>query len=165
LSSESIRRGRPRAAPISRHEKIVELDVKIRNRCELDLRTGCLEWLGGKWLSGYGAIYLLGKTVPTHRVTYEAAHGPIPKGLVLDHLCRNRICCEPTHLEPVTPGENTRRGNRWGPGHVFGVCHKSHPMTGCRPSSGKRYCRICAMQSQRDKRLQRRIDRGDFEVL
>jgi hypothetical protein len=45
-----------------------------------------------------------------HRDVYEQLVGPIPEGLVLDHLCRNRSCCNPAHLEPVTTAENVRRG-------------------------------------------------------
>ena len=61
--------------------------------------------------SGYGIVTICGKKYYTHRVAYEELVGPIPDGLVLDHLCRNRRCCNPEHLEPVTDGENTRRGN------------------------------------------------------
>lgn len=43
-----------------------------------------------------------GTRVYSHRRAWEAANGPVPDGLVLDHLCRNRWCCNPTHLEPVT---------------------------------------------------------------
>lgn len=62
---------------------------------------------------GYGQIVISGhqgKTAQVHRVVYEALVGPIPKGLLLDHLCRVHRCCRPDHLEPVTQSENQRRG-------------------------------------------------------
>lgn len=49
---------------------------------------------------------------PAHRVVYERTHGPIPDGLTVDHICRNKGCTTPSHLEAVTAAENTRRGNR-----------------------------------------------------
>lgn len=60
-----------------------------------------LFWIkrGAKW-RGHSA----------HRVAYELTHGSAPEGLVIDHLCRNRLCCNPAHLEAVTGLENVRRG-------------------------------------------------------
>lgn len=52
------------------------------------------------------AVYLF-----AHRLRYEAVNGPIPVGLVPDHLCRNRWCCNPSHVEPVSAAENVRRGD------------------------------------------------------
>jgi hypothetical protein len=71
---------------------------------------GCWRWPGAKNPKGYGVIRRDGKRLPVHRVAYELRVGPIPDGLVLDHLCRVRNCANPAHLEPVTPGENTLRG-------------------------------------------------------
>ncbi len=71
--------------------------------------SGCLEWLGSSW-SGYGRVRWRGVMKPAHRVIYEQYKGPIPAGLLLDHLCRNRICVNPDHLEPVTNTENCQRG-------------------------------------------------------
>lgn len=63
-------------------------------------------WTGVLSNTGYGRY----KRKQAHRVVYEREVGPIPEGLVLDHLCRIRCCVRPYHLEPVTPEENTRRG-------------------------------------------------------
>lgn len=72
--------------------------------------TGCWEWiasLNGK--SGYGTLNVRGRATLAHRASYEEFVGPIPEGHEIDHLCRNRKCINPEHLEPVTSSENHRR--------------------------------------------------------
>lgn len=74
--------------------------------------NGCWRWLLYKLPNGYGMIgmgHACKKYV--HRVAHEAWKGPIPPGLVIDHLCRVRDCCNPEHLEAVTPSQNTMRGD------------------------------------------------------
>ena len=77
---------------------------------KVDQTGDCWLWLAGKSL-GYGLFWVSPERRTTgHRFAYELLKGPIPEGLVLDHLCRNPSCVNPDHLEPVTTGENTRRG-------------------------------------------------------
>jgi len=81
--------------------------------CRVEKRSAdeCWPWIGHRNSQGYGRFYR-GEhdTVPAHRLAYELLVGPIADGLVIDHLCRNRACCNPAHMEPVTNGENVRRG-------------------------------------------------------
>jgi hypothetical protein len=74
-----------------------------------DVRTGCWNWMGGTRRAGYGSWHYNGVERPAHRIVYEWLVGPIAEGLELDHLCENRRCVRPEHLEPVTPEENKRR--------------------------------------------------------
>jgi len=73
-------------------------------------KTPCWVWQRAKTELGYGVARADGKNQYAHRMMYEREVGPIPDGLSLDHLCRNPSCVNPAHLEPVTHGENLRRG-------------------------------------------------------
>ncbi len=75
----------------------------------IEFTTSCWNWHGAKTSSGYGSIGHDGRIWSTHRLAYELLISPIPRGLQIDHLCRNRLCCDPRHLEPVTLQENRRR--------------------------------------------------------
>lgn len=73
-------------------------------------RTPCWLWRKTLGTKGYGRIKTGRTSRPAHVVYYEHAHGPVPTGLQLDHLCRQHACVNPEHLEPVTNAENCRRG-------------------------------------------------------
>lgn len=71
--------------------------------------NGCWTW-GAAKIQGYGRFMHNYKSVWAHRLSYECLIGPIPSGLQLDHLCRNRACVNPDHLEPISRHENILRG-------------------------------------------------------
>jgi len=81
-----------------------------RARERIAFTPGCWQWLGAAYGYGYGSIRRHGKTVGVHRFVYEELVGPIAPGMQIDHLCRNRRCVNPSHLEPVTPQVNVLRG-------------------------------------------------------
>mgnify|MGYP001608583411 CR=1 FL=1 len=80
---------------------------------------GCWDWQASKTPGGYGSFRAADRTVCAHRFSYELLVGPIPEGLDLDHLCRNKGCVNPEHLEPVTRRENMLRAPKIGPDRLI----------------------------------------------
>ena len=90
----------------------------------------CWVWTGSVWPNGYGQLMHEGKHWLAHRLSYTLHVGPIPEGLVLDHLCRVPPCINPDHLEPVTLRINLARGMSPTAQVIrSGICHRGHALT------------------------------------
>lgn len=121
----------------------------------------CWLWTAGVTTTGYGAFTPQRHVqVKAHRWSYEAVNGPIPDGLVLDHLCRNTLCVNPSHLEPVTNEENVLRG--FSP-HAVNArrsrCAEGHEFEYRTRVDGtlRRWCRECHNEKRRQRRAKARL--------
>jgi hypothetical protein len=116
---------------------------------------GCWTFVGALTQGGYGQIWWKGANRLAHRVSYELHFGPAAAGLQLDHLCRNRACINPVHLEPVTSHENARRAGMPIAARQLAKTHcaHGHPFdeinTYVHPATGHRHCRECSRASKR----------------
>ena len=147
LKTERIRAGWPEPKDEARFwSKVIVVD-------------NCWQWAGVITKRGYSRFQFGGRMTPAHRVAYEWYAGAVPAGFTLDHLCRNRSCVKPAHLEIVTPRENTLRGTS--PSAVCArkaECVHGHPFSEDntrRRSDGRRRCRVC--QKAAEKKYKHRI--------
>ena len=138
-------------------------EVLLRFHSKIQLRDNrCHQWIAGKNSEGYGNFHLDGRELKAHRFSYELYKGKIPKGLMIDHLCRNHSCVNPAHLEVVTNQENCIRGltgkiNNWQKskthcpqGHEYSVANTY------RKPSGGRECRVCRSVRNKLDRLRKK---------
>lgn len=124
--------------------------------------NGCLLWTGTLTRGGYGQIRVGGRLVYVHRFAWERVNGPVPSGLELDHLCRNRTCVNPDHLEAVTRQVNTLRGVSFAASNArkthcpFG--HEYTPDNTYVNPKGSRVCRTCKNARHRADRARAKAE-------
>jgi len=145
------------------------LPSRIRSKIRVSTETGCWEWTAAIGTVGYGKIVWEGRVVDSHRVVYGLLVGPIPDGLVIDHLCHtpecrdfadrtgctHRRCQNPEHMSTVTQRANVLRGmsapamnarkTHCAAGHEY----TSETMT---LDSGARRCKICRREADQRRR-------------
>lgn len=138
-------------------EPLTEID--LLSRCVVV--EACWEWTGNT-TNGYGMVKShRGRAITAHRAMYEIMIGPIPSDCNIDHLCRNRRCINPAHLEAVSPTVNILRG--YGPPAMNArksACHNGHALSGNNlvvERDGRRRCRTCQRERNRGYRELRRM--------
>lgn len=117
---------------------------------------GCWLWPGAQQSRGYGSVGAVGRcgagnpARSTHRVMFEHKHGPAGDEVVIDHLCRNKLCCNPDHLQAVSNAENARRATRGGRKWADDCCPVGHHGT-VYVFNGCRICRQCGIEASGGK--------------
>lgn len=133
-----------------RERNLTPID-RLMSHLIVDPSSGCWMWTGSCSPRGYGWFWLEGRNRRAHCASYELFRGEIPKGLVLDHLCRITGCVNPWHLEAVTTAENIRRGDtgKWQSERTH--CPQGHPRNkeNTKVYNGKSHCAVCGRAQDR----------------
>lgn len=124
--------------------------TRLFNKIAIDLESGCWNWLGAKDEDGYGFFAVNHHQTRVHRIVHAWAIGPVPKGVAarkfaqVDHLCRNKSCCNPVHLELVTQRVNVARGSSPIADSMKRTnCIYGHPLTAVKNNPRRRECKTC----------------------
>lgn len=133
------------------------LPEKLESRIIPELNSGCWLWLGSLYSEkeGYGGVSWNNKSWRVHRLVYFLLRGGIPKKWHTDHLCRNRICCNPDHLEACLPAINILRGEGVAPNNLRKThCPQGHEYDAKNTYiwAKQRFCRTCSLRYKQNYR-------------
>lgn len=126
------------------------------------ITNSCWEWVGSKNSEGYGNFSYKGKTVSAHRLSYEFIKGEIDPGKEIDHLCKNKSCVNPEHLESVAHKINISRASFYG--RFKTKCKNGHDLIegNIFYSGENRRCRICNLNYQKNRRVLKNLIVSSF---
>jgi hypothetical protein len=123
----------------------------LRERSAVDETTGCWLWRRSVSSNGYGNAYFDKKYILAHRLSYQTFIGPLTPGLQVDHLCRNRLCVNPEHLEEVSQQMNIRR--QFDGVEDLSLCPRGHDRAFSKTDRrGYLVCSICMQKYRRVRR-------------
>jgi hypothetical protein len=130
---------------------------RVRRRVDENAPGGCWLWTGYVDPNGYGIVSIKGVSVRVHRAVYWWLVEVIPHRVEIDHLCANKHCCNPDHLQAVPHKLNVARGNAGKHMAAKTHCPKGHPYAGDNlyvdKVNGNRKCRACQRDRMRKRRL------------
>lgn len=143
---------------------MINLPDRLQNKISPEPMSGCWIWTGALSTKGYGRYGIKNRTYAAHRVVFEIFREGIPENMQLDHLCRNRQCVNPDHLEIVSNRENTLRGINFIARNAKAThCPQGHEYNSDNTYLSKyistisRRCKMCL----RDRRIERYRSTGE----
>lgn len=144
----------------------LELSDQNRDRfwSKANKTDGCWFWTSATIPNGYGVFMLNGKTVYAHRVAFVSEYGKISSSLVVDHICRNRNCVNPSHLRQISRGKNVSIGKF--PLRDKTHCDHGHPLSGDNVRRTGRNIRVCKQcHKRRNKEYKKRLEQRAIDTV